>query len=130
MLQRINNQIHPMVPPLIQLRSTWVYHFPDVPPQGQPIFQRRLIKDIQMAAPDIRPPVQAHFLVGELEDRLGRPYLVVVNKDLNHSFNFRIDLKQKGRKFIRISPYSAREEPVGGEMDWLAPGAGILWRVE
>jgi len=130
MLQRINNQIHALAPTLIQLRSTGVYHFPDVPPQSQPLSQSRLIKDIQMAAPGIRPPVQARFLVGEFEDRLGHPYLVITNKDLNHSFNFRVALKQQGRKLMRISPYSGGEEPFGGEMDWLAPGAGMLLRVE
>ncbi len=37
---------------------------------------------------------------------------------------------QEGRKLIRISSYSGKEEPFGREMDWLAPGAGILFRVE
>jgi hypothetical protein len=130
MLQRINDQIHALAPTLIQLRSTGVYHYPDVPPQSQPLAQSHLIKDIQMTASGVRPPVQARFLVGEFEDRSGRPYLLFANKDLLHSFNFHIDLKQQGRKLIRISPYSGREEPFGREMDWLAPGAGLLLRVE
>ena len=29
---------------------------------------------------------------------------------------------------MRISPYSGKEQPFGREMDWLAPGAGILFR--
>jgi hypothetical protein len=53
-----------------------------------------------------------------------------VNKDLNNSFQFRVELKQEGRKLIRVSPYSGQEEPFGREMDWLAPGAGILFRVD
>jgi hypothetical protein len=55
---------------------------------------------------------------------------MIVNKDLSNSFQFSIHLKQNGRKLIRISPYSGDEQPFGREMDWLAPGAGILFRVE
>ena len=37
MLRRINNQIHALAPTLIRLHSTGVYHYPDVPEQGQPL---------------------------------------------------------------------------------------------
>ena len=78
----------------------------------------------------VRPPVAGRFLIGEFEDENGRPYFLIVNKDLNNSFQFQIHLRQEGGKLIRISPYSGKEEPFGREMDWLAPGAGILFRVE
>jgi hypothetical protein len=55
---------------------------------------------------------------------------MVVNKDLNNSFQFHLHLLKENVKLIRISPYSGREEPFGGEMDWLAPGAGVLLRIE
>jgi len=78
----------------------------------------------------VRPPVAARFLVGEFEDDRGRPHFLIVNKDLNNSFRFAVNLKQEGRKLTRISSYHGQEEPFGREMDWLAPGAGILFRVE
>lgn len=71
----------------------------------------------------------ARFLIGEFENAQGRPYFMMVNKDLSQSFRFRIDLKREG-KLLWISRCSGREEPFGREMDWLAPGAGILFRVE
>jgi hypothetical protein len=55
---------------------------------------------------------------------------MIVNKDLKNSFQFKIHFRQPDRKLIRISPYSGEEQPFGREMDWLAPGAGILFRVE
>ena len=55
---------------------------------------------------------------------------MLVNKDLNNSFRYRIDLKASGKKLIHVSPYSGQEEPFGREMDWVAPGAGHLFRVE
>lgn len=130
MLRRINNQIHMLAPTMIRLHSTGVYHYPDVPDQGQPLSNSKLIESVEMTQRFVRPPVGGRFLIGEFEDARQRPYFLIVNKDLKNSFQFRIRLKQSGRKLIRVSPYSGQEEPFGREMDWLAPGAGILFRVE
>ncbi len=129
-LRRINLQIHALAPALLKLRSTGVYHYPDAPEYGHPLSQSKLIRSVTMSQRYVRPPVQGRFLVGEFEDGQGRPYFLIVNKDLNNSFQFAITLKQEGRKLIRICNYSGQEEEFGREMDWLAPGAGILFRIE
>lgn len=130
MLRRINNQIHALAPTLIGLQSTGVYHYPDVPEQGRPLAESRLVRSVEMTQRYVRPPIAARYLIGEFEDRQGRPCLMIVNKDLSNSFRFSIQLKKEGGKLLRISPYSGRAEPFGREMDWLAPGAGVLFRVE
>lgn len=130
MLRRINNQIHMLAPTLVRLRSTGVYHYPDVPDQAQPLSASKLIDSVELTQRYVRPPDGGRILIGEFEDDNQRPYFMIVNKDLKNSFEFKIRLKQDGRKLIRISPYSGKEEPFGREMDWLAPGAGILFRVE
>ena len=129
LLRRINNQIHALAPTLIQLHTTGVYHYPDVPDQGKPLSASRLIQGVEMHQRYVRPPVGARYLIGEFEDGQGRPYFLIVNKDLKNSFQFSIQLKQPGRKLLRISNYTGKEEPFGREMDWLAPGAGILFRI-
>jgi len=129
MLQRINNEIHALAPTMIKLRSTDVYHCPDVPEQNTGLAASRLIKSVEMSQRYVRPPVGARYLIGEFEDEQSRPYFMIVNKDLTQSFRFRVELKPEG-KLIRVSPYSGREEPFGREMNWLAPGAGVLLRVE
>jgi hypothetical protein len=55
---------------------------------------------------------------------------MLVNKDLQNSFQYTIELKKPGGKLIHISPYSGKEERFGREMDWVAPGAGHLFRIE
>jgi len=55
---------------------------------------------------------------------------MLVNKDLHNSFQFGIELKDARRKLIRVCNYSGKEEEFGREMDWLAPGAGVLLRLE
>jgi hypothetical protein len=129
MLRRINKQIHALAPTITALNSTGVYHYPDVPEQARPLSESRLVESVEMTQRHVRPPVAGRFLVGEFEDEQRRPYFLLVNKDLNHSFQFRVRLR-KGGKLFRVSPYSGREEPFGREMDWLAPGAGVLLRVE
>src|SRR5579885_2367890 len=129
-LRRINLQIHALAPTLLKLTSTGVYHFPDVPEYSKPLAQSRLVRAVTMTQRYVKPPVQGRFLIGEFEDSEKRPYFMIVNKDLNNSFQFAIELRQPGRKLIRICNYSGREEEFGREMDWLAPGAGILFRIE
>jgi hypothetical protein len=83
-----------------------------------------------MTQQNVVPPVQGRFLLGEFLDEQGRPYLMLVNKDLINSFRYRIELKDSARKLVHVSPYSGAEEPFGREMDWVAPGAGHLFRIE
>ncbi|MGH9630633.1 MAG: hypothetical protein ACRD7E_20160 [Bryobacteraceae bacterium] len=129
-LRRINLQIHALAPTLLKLRSTGVYHYPDVPEYGKPLSEGKLVRNVSMVQRYVKPPTQGRFLIGEFEDEQGRPYFMIVNKDLNNSFQFGIDLRQEGRKLIRICNYSGKEEEFGREMDWLSPGAGILFRIE
>jgi hypothetical protein len=130
MLRRINLQIHALAPTLVKLRSTGVYHYPEAPDQGRGMAESRLIRSVEMTQRYVRPPAGARYLVGEFEDGGGRPYFLLVNKSLSQSFRFDVKLKKEGGKLVRISPWSGREEPFGREMDWLAPGAGVLLRVE
>ncbi len=129
-LRRVNLEIHALAPTIVKLRSTGVYHYPDVPEYGRPLSMSKLIRRVSMTQRMVRQPVAARFLIGEFEDGQGRPYLMLVNKDLGYSFQFVIELKDGARKLLRVCNYSGKEEAFGREMDWLAPGAGILFRVE
>ena len=129
-LRRINLEIAALAPTILKLRSTGVFHYPDAPDQARPLSASKLVRSIEMTQRFVKPPVAGRFLVGEFEDGEGRPYLIIVNKDLNNSFQFHLHLLNENAKLIRVSPYTGKEEFFGGEMDWLAPGAGILLRIE
>ena len=128
-LRRINLEIAALAPTMLHLRSTGVYHYPDVPDQAKPLAASKLVRAIEMTQRFVKPPVAGRFLLGEFEDSQGRPYLMIVNKDLNNSFQFHLHLVKENANLMRISPYSGKEELFRGEMDWLAPGAGILLRI-
>ncbi len=130
MMRRINNQLHALAPTLKRLKSIGVYHYPDVPPECRPLSESNLVEAIEMTQRYVVPPVQGRFLVGELTDETGKPYVMLVNKDLNNSFRYKIQLKKKDAVLRHISQYSGQEEPFGFEMDWIGPGAGHLFRIE
>jgi hypothetical protein len=130
MLRRINNQIRALAPTMIRLRSIGVYHYPATPEQGKPLAASKLVEGVEMTQRMVRSPAGGRFLIGEFEDEAGRPYILLVNKDLSNSFQFKVRLRQPEGKLWQISPYTGKEEAFGGEMDWLAPGAGSLFRIE
>jgi hypothetical protein len=128
MVQRINYELNVLAPIMATLHSTGVYHSPDVPEGGQPLSQSRLVKSVEATQRNIiTHPATAQFLVGEFEDARSRPYFMVVNKSLTESFAFDVKLSQ-GAKLNCISPYSGRVD--SHSVDWLAPGAGKLCRIE
>jgi hypothetical protein len=130
MLRRINFQIHALAPSLIQLRSTGVYYSENVPFGCKPLSLSHLVQGVEMTTPALRIAPPARFLIGEFVDTKDRPYLMIVNRNLQHSFRFQIRLKQSSRKLIQVSSYTGKEEPLAGADNWLAPGAGALLRVE
>lgn len=144
-IQRLNRELAVLAPVLARLKSTGVYHFPGVPEEGSAVAASRLVAEVQTGAEVSLPGFlqtremllrrlgrqePARWLVGEFEDDHGRPYVMLVNKSLTTPFRFRMRLRAAERKLRVVSPFTGAEEPFGGEMDWLAPAAGILMRVE
>ena len=127
-LRRLNSQIRELAPWLAQLHSTGVYHSAPVPAGEQPLSQSGLVEQV-LANTFQNPPVPPRYLIGEFVDPDGHPFLMIVNKDLEHSFRYSIVLKERDKHLFQISPYIGKEEPFRGEMNWLAPGAGALFEI-
>jgi hypothetical protein len=130
MLQRINFELHTLAPTLLKLHSTGVYHYPDPPEQGKYMADSKLVKSVEMTQDFHRPGTAGRYLIGEFEDGQGRAYVMIVNKDLKNAFRYRIEWKKPDRKVFEISSWSGQEGPFTQDMNWLAPGAGTLLRVE
>ncbi|MDR1456130.1 MAG: hypothetical protein LBJ01_10800, partial [Tannerella sp.] len=119
LMRNINLQIHALAPVYCTLKSVNVFHSSKVPKHAHGIASAVHLKSIG----------EGHFLVGEFVDPAGKPYLLVVNKDIRNSVQLKVSFKKEG-KILLVSPYGGGKVQFEGEQDWLAPGAGALLTVE
>jgi hypothetical protein len=132
-LRTINSRVAAWVPTLLDLRSTGVFHAPDVPKHGRGLADSAWLRTIRMEKDEdgfVPPQVTAHFLVGEFVDSRERPYILLVNRDLRYSFKFDMEFRMPVSAVYRISPYTGQEEPLESEQNWVAPGGAVLMRLE
>lgn len=110
-----NLQIHALGPAYLKLKSTGVFHHPNVPAGLPGLKESRLVADIS----------GGNFCVGEFDGPDGHAWLLIVNKDLKSSCVPDIKLKTPAT-INKVSPYTGHIGRLGGEDVWLAPGAGKL----
>ena len=55
---------------------------------------------------------------------------MIVNKDLTYSFKFETFFNRPVGHIQRVNPYTGALEPFNEEQNWLAPGGGILLRLD
>jgi hypothetical protein len=128
-LRRLNSQILELAPWLIKLHNTGIYHSAPLPEGAAPIAQSPLLKQVR-ATTFQSPPVAPEYLIGEFRDGEGHPFLMIVNKSLEYSMRYAIDLKDNDQRLVLVSPYTGQLVSFAGEMNWLAPGAGALLEVK
>jgi hypothetical protein len=128
MLRRVNSQIRELAPWLIKLHSTGVCHSAPLPEGAEPVDKCQLIKQVR-ATTFQSPPIAPEYLIGELRDNEGHPFLLVVNKSLKYSMRYAIDLREENRRLAFVSPYTGQLVSFAGEMNWLAPGQGALLKI-
>jgi hypothetical protein len=119
-MQHANLQIQKLAPTLLQLTSDAVYHFGQLP--------------LGASAPPTNSLLTSaggdHFLVGDFTHRDGSRYLMIVNKDLAKSHPCGLQFRKAPRRVQHVSAYTAGLTPFEGEDVWLAPGSGVLLKLE
>jgi hypothetical protein len=131
MVRRVNQEIAVLAPTLAKLHSTAVYHYPHMLPEGQSLSKSPLVERVEMTEHQlVIAPRAGRLLIGEFADASNKPYLLVVNKDLQRSFVLDIYLRDKRRKLVLISQYTGKDEEFTGERNWIRPGGAFLLRVE
>jgi len=115
MLRPVNLQLHRLGPTYVTLKSVNVFHHPDVPEGCSALATSRHLSAVSGGS----------LLVGEFEEPAGRPYVLVVNKDLHQSTPYDVTFKAAGQ-VQWVNAYTGSHDPWGGEHKWLAPGQGML----
>jgi hypothetical protein len=121
-LRNVNLQLQTLAPVVAGLQSVRVYHQGEMPAGCLPAPADSLVKKV-------KGDEKASFLVGELVDPEGIPWVIVVNKDCYRSTWFALDLQRSEGKIDILSPYNGKLSPLAGEDNWLAPGQGVLLRL-
>jgi hypothetical protein len=119
LIRNINLQIHALAPVYCTLKNVNVFHTGNVPKNAQGI----------ESAVHLQSVGEGNLLVGEFVDSGNKPYLLIVNKDIQKSVQLKVTFKKEG-KILLVSPYGGGKVRFEGEQDWLAPGAGALLTIE
>lgn len=119
MMRNINLQIHSLIPVYGKLKSINVFHTGDIPRNGQDIESAKLVKSVS----------DNSLLVGEFSHPDGKPYVMIINKNMHSSITFDMEFKEEGRVMV-VSQFNQGRVPFRGEQKWLAPGCGVLLTTE
>ena len=119
-MQNVNLQVQKLAPTLLQLACDDVYHIGKIPSGGKAPPTNSLIIGVS----------GDNFVVGDFTHRDGSRYAMVVNKDLARSRPCSPQFRKPARRLQHVSPYTGALTPFEGEHVWLAPGQGVLLKVE
>jgi hypothetical protein len=119
-MQQANLKVLQLAPTILKLHSDDVYHIGKVPHDCHGPSEKSLIKTIP----------GGDYYVGEFTHSDGTRYVMIVNKDVTKSRYLAIQWNKQPKNVMLISNYDGKPTPFVGEQTWLAPGDGILLRVE
>lgn len=118
-LRNVNLQVGKLAPTLLKLTSDDVYHFGKVPDESHGPGAKSLIES-----------AEGEFMVGDFTHADGSRYVMVVNKDYNLSRHCNLKFRSAPKRLQHVSPYSGQLGEFSGEQLWLAPGQGVLLKLD
>ncbi len=119
-LQNVNLQIAALAPTLLQLNCDDVYHLNNVPDGCHGSTEKDLIAGME----------GGDFMAGDFTHRDGSRYVLVLNKNVYKSAGCMPHYRIAPKRVQFVSPYSGQLGNFEGEECWLAPGQGVLLKVE
>jgi len=119
-MQNINLQVLQLAPTLLKLKSDDVYHFGTIPDGCHGPGDKSLLT-----------AVSGDAMAGEFtHEGDGSRYVLVVNRDVVKSVPCIPTYRTPPKKVTKVSPFDGQLVPFEGEQVWLAPGGGVLLRLE
>jgi hypothetical protein len=119
-LRNFNRQIQNIGPTLLKLRSDDVYHIGVVPENHHGANDKTLVKDIP----------QGEFIVGDFTHEDGSRYVMIVNKSITASFPCNPVFNIPPKNLQVVSSWTGTLEKYPTPWYWLAPGQGVLLRLD
>jgi hypothetical protein len=119
LVRDINMQIQGLAPVFCTLTNVNVFHTGNIPRASRGIASSSYVKSVSAG----------NFVVGEFVDPDMKPYLLIVNKNTTETVPVELSLKS-GSKLMRVRFNAQGTEPFEGLTARLAPGAGVLLKIE
>ncbi len=119
-MQSVNRQVHKLAPTLLALRSDAVYHFGQPPTGCQSPPPTSLVSSIN----------NTNFMAGDFTHHNGTRYVMIMNKDFTYSHVCEPQFRAPPKRIRCVSAQTGRLVPFKDEQTWIAPGAGVLLRLE
>lgn len=118
-LRNVNLQVGKLAPTLLRLSSDDVYHFGNVPDESHGPGANSLVES-----------ADGETLVGDFTHADRSRFVLVVNKDFARSRHCALKFRSTPQRLRHVSPYSGQLDDFSGEQLWLAPGQGVLLKLE
>jgi len=121
-LRNLNRQLSNLVPTLLKLRSDDVYHIGEMPERNHGLTSSTLVKGLTAGT---------EFILGDFthEEDQSR-WVFIVNKDLKNSTFCRPEFAQPVKRLRYLSPITGQLAEFPAPWYALAPGQGVLLKLE
>jgi hypothetical protein len=120
LLRNVNSQVESIGPTLLKLHSNDVYHIGVIPEGNVGPTENTLVRDVP----------GGDFIVGDFTHENGSKYIMIVNKSLTNSYPCNPVFNNPPQKMILLSSWSGKQEKYPTPWYWLAPGQGVLIKLE
>jgi hypothetical protein len=120
LLRNINSQVESIGSTLLKLHSDNVYHIGVVPDENVGPTDNTLVKDVP----------GGDFIVGDFTHEDGSRYVMIVNKSLTNSTPCNPVFNNPPKEILMLSSWNGKYEKYPTPWYWLAPGQGVLLKLE
>ena len=118
-MQQVNLQILKLAPTMLKLTSDRVYHFGKLPPGTSAPDDKSLITALD-----------ANMFAGDFTHEDGSRWVMIVNRDLNGSHYCAPTFRSPPKSIQKLNSFHGQLGSFVGEDCWLAPGQGVLLKLE
>ncbi|HWQ92245.1 MAG TPA: hypothetical protein VN673_11280 [Clostridia bacterium] len=119
-LRNVNRQVKNLAPVLLKLRSDDVYHVGEIPERNHGIRETSLISGLEAGE---------QFIIGEFTHEDGSRWVMIVNKHLKSSTFCRPTFRETPKSLQYLSPVTGKLDKFPNPWYALAPGQGVLLKL-
>lgn len=120
-LRNVNRQVRNLAPFLLRLRCDDVYHIGEVPERNHGVKDQSLVKSVSSGE---------GWVIGEFTHEDGTRWVMAVNKSLTLSGFFRPEFSVPVKSLKYVSAATGELRPYPNPWYCVAPGQGVLLKVE